>query len=75
MNEFTKCQECGMLVLPNEYHPYTACELYKRTRQAEKVQAMIHQVALFGYEAAQRGIALDDALRGKPAPAAEEAQR
>lgn len=60
---FATCRECGMKVIPGEYHPYTACVLYKHTRQAEKVESMIRAVVQYGYEAAQGGIPLEDALR------------
>lgn len=60
---FATCHECGMKVIPGEYHPYTACVLYKYTRQAEKVESMIRAVVQYGYEAAQNGVPLDDALR------------
>ncbi len=58
-----KCGECGMIVFQNEYHPYAACILYKQTRQAEKVQDLLRDIASYGYQAAENGVALKDALR------------
>jgi hypothetical protein len=63
LEEFTRCAECGMYVLNGEYHPFTACVLFAHTHSSEKVQDMLRQVALYGYEAARKGVSLDDALR------------
>ena len=63
MKEFSTCAECGMPVIMGEYHPYTACVLYRQTHQSEKVTDLLREVALYGYQAAKNGLKLDDALR------------
>jgi len=63
MKEFSTCAECGMPVIMGEYHPYTACVLYRQTHQSEKVADLLREVALYGYQAAKNGLKLDDALR------------
>lgn len=42
--DFDRCQECFMLVKPDEYHPYTACVLYKQLGQADKVRSCLDNV-------------------------------
>jgi hypothetical protein len=35
--EMTECDECGMPVYGMEFHPYEACEVYKRTHDSREV--------------------------------------
>lgn len=39
MSESLFCQECGMLVRGQEYHPYAACLMFKGCHDAETVRA------------------------------------
>jgi hypothetical protein len=38
------CTECGMTVLPNEYHPYLACLAYKACLNPDTVHANIRAI-------------------------------
>lgn len=61
--EAKRCGECGMLVFPAEYHPYAACVMYRQIKQAEKVYDLLRDVLMYGYDAANKGIDLDVAMR------------
>jgi hypothetical protein len=39
------CNECGMPVKPNEYHPYAACLMFKACHSSSVVQANLDAVA------------------------------
>lgn len=56
------CYECGMLMRPREFHPYTACVLFKLLGNGEHVRVHLRVVAQYGYEAALAGEALPTAL-------------
>ena len=40
----TMCQECGMLVENNEYHPYAACLMFKSCKDNEMVRGNLISV-------------------------------
>lgn len=40
----TPCAECGMPCEPAEYHPYTACLLFKQTRDAKATRDALNAV-------------------------------
>ena len=42
-----RCAECGMPVLPQEYHPHTACLLFLSLGLASSVRANLYSVAMF----------------------------
>ena len=42
--ENTHCAECKMIVFDGEYHPYTACILYRQLGQADKVRSCLDSV-------------------------------
>ena len=44
----TACTECGMLVMPDEYHPYAACLMFKACHDAETVYANLDAVLMHG---------------------------
>ncbi len=42
MREFESCGECGMALRhPAEFHPYRACELFKESRNGDRVRAQL----------------------------------
>lgn len=44
-----KCNECGMaLSRANEYHPFSACLMYKQVRDAEVVRVNLRAVVEYG---------------------------
>ena len=45
------CVTCRMIVFDGEYHPYTACVLYRQLGQADKVRSCLDAVR--GYERRQ----------------------
>jgi hypothetical protein len=63
MKQFILCAECGMPVLPKEYHPYAACVLYRQLGQSDKVSDLLLDVVRYGYKSAQKGVSLIDAMR------------
>lgn len=64
-NDLQKCSACGMLITPQEYHPYPACVLYRQTQQSEKVQNWLESIVQYGMEAESKGISLKEALTGE----------
>lgn len=46
-----ECQECGMAVVPNAYHPYAACLMFKGCGDAATVEANLNVVMAFGAQA------------------------
>ena len=40
----TTCQECGMLIEANEYHPYAACLMFKACQDGEVVRENLKAV-------------------------------
>lgn len=47
MSDNQQCAECGMPVEPGEYHPYTACLIFKQTSSSKAVHmnlsAVLHE--------------------------------
>ncbi len=43
-NKLTNCQECGMLVATNEYHPFGACLMFKATGSSDSVTANLNAI-------------------------------
>lgn len=46
------CEECGMLVLVDEYHPYAACLMFKACHDSATVEANLASVLSHGYQQA-----------------------
>lgn len=45
----TPCAACGMQTLkPNEYHPFAACVMYQKLRNANVVRANLMAVVEYG---------------------------
>jgi len=44
----TKCKECGMLLEPDEYHPYAACLAYHACHDSGMVRTAIDEVRAYG---------------------------
>ena len=42
-----RCAECAMDVLPSEYHPETACILFRATGSAPQVRSHLYAVVMF----------------------------
>lgn len=65
------CGECGMPVDPGQYHPYTACLLFKQTHSSAEVEANLAAVVEHGAAGARAFIAAQaadkDALRAEAA--------
>jgi hypothetical protein len=61
--ENTTCAGCGMLLSsPRDYHPFAACELFKRLRNGNQVEANLRAVVEYGMRAQASGLSLDDAM-------------
>lgn len=61
--EFSACTHCGMLCdNVAAYHPFAACELFKRLRSGEKVEANIKAVVEYGMKAQDRGVSITEAM-------------
>lgn len=48
MSETRQCDECGMPTDANEYHPYTACLIFKQTSSSKAVHANLNAVLADG---------------------------
>jgi len=46
--QFAACADCGMILDPNEYHPYAACLMFKSCKSSEVVMKNLHAVQLNG---------------------------
>lgn len=42
------CANCGMRCQPREYHPYTACVLFRQLRDGDKVRSCLEAVVAHG---------------------------
>lgn len=58
----SSCGECGMLLLGREYHPYTACLLFKQTGNSNIVMSSLASVIEYGMMAQRKGADSDQAL-------------
>lgn len=46
--EKTPCGDCGMLAFDDEYHPFTACLLFRKTRCSRTTTEHLLAVVRFG---------------------------
>ena len=58
----TPCAACGMLTMPREYHPFAACDWYRRASNRAHVIANIRAVVEYGMRAQSSGVTLDQAM-------------
>lgn len=56
------CAACGMHVEGSAYHPWAACELFKRVRNGNQVEANLRAVVEYGMKAERAGVSLDRAM-------------
>ena len=43
-----ECQECGMSIDSDQYHPYAACLMFKGCHDGDIVQANLDAVIVYG---------------------------
>lgn len=56
------CASCGMHCHAGEYHPFLACEHFKRTHDSRSVRANLRAVVEYGMNAQRAGVTLDGAM-------------